>query len=356
MEEGVELLGKNGAVNTSVSELPIFHTQGESEMVKQGINFAVCFVGLQISYLTWGFCQESLMTTVFNPTESVPSGLFPSAAFAVFCNRVLAVTIAAFVVKKKHGSLTSTTGAPLISFAPCAMSNTFSSWSQYIALKYVTFPVQTLFKSSKIIPVMLMGAVLQKKTYGKREYVDAGLITLGVFIFSYYSKSRKIGADDSTDATGVCFLLIYIFCDAFTSNWQSKIYQKYGKDNTDSFQMMLGVNSFAIVFTLTGLLSSGDLPTVIKFLNANPAAVANCVVTSVTSATGQLFIFKTIKDFGPVPFTLIMTIRQILSIVISAIIFAHPINGKCLLGAFLVFGIVGSGIYRKYKNMKKSIS
>lgn len=41
------------------------------------------------------------MTTVFNPTESVPSGLFPSAAFAVFCNRVLAVTIAAFVVKKK---------------------------------------------------------------------------------------------------------------------------------------------------------------------------------------------------------------------------------------------------------------
>ena len=197
-EEGVELLKKPTSAGASVSDLPIFHGQGgaSSEMLKQGANFAVCFIGLQISYLTWGFCQESLMTTVFTATPSVPSGLFPSAAFAMFCNRVLAVTIAAFVVKKKHGSLTSPNSAPLLSFAPCAMSNTFSSWAQYTALKYVTFPVQTLFKSSKIIPVMLMGMVLQKKTYRKRDYLDAGLITLGVFIFSYYSKSRKVGSGE----------------------------------------------------------------------------------------------------------------------------------------------------------------
>ena len=55
-------------------------------------------------------------------------------------------------------------------------------------------------------------------------------------------------------------------------------------------------------------------------------ALANCLITSVTSASGQLFIFKTIKDFGPVPFTLIMTIRQILSIIISAALFNHPIR------------------------------
>ncbi|GMH47639.1 hypothetical protein TL16_g00111 [Triparma laevis f. inornata] len=117
--------------------------------------------------------------------------------------------------------------------------------------------------------------------------------------------------------------------------------------------MMFGVNSFAIMFTVLGLLSSGEFPAVMEFLNANPAALANCLVTSVTSATGQLFIFKTIKDFGPVPFTLIMTIRQILSIVISAVIFAHPINRKCLVGATIVFSVLGSGIYRKYKNSTK---
>lgn len=147
---------------------------------------------------------------------------------------------------------------------------------------------------------------------------------------------------------------MYIFCDAFTSNWQSKIYQQYGRVNVDSFQMMLGVNSFAILFTLSGLVTSGDLPVVIEFLRVNPAAVANCFVTSLTSASGQLFIFKTIKDFGPVPFTLIMTIRQILSIVISSVLFLHPISPMSLVGAATVFGVLGKNIWGKFHKQKQT--
>ena len=75
----------------------------------------------------------------------------------ILSNRVLALLVATLMVKRRHGRLLSPSSAPLLAFAPCAMSNTFSSWAQYTALKYVTFPVQTLFKSSKIIPVMLMG-------------------------------------------------------------------------------------------------------------------------------------------------------------------------------------------------------
>ena len=178
-------------------------------------------------------------------------------------------------------------------------------------------------------------------------------------LLSSHSSSRKAGASENSDATGVLFLLVYIFCDAFTSNWQSKIYLQYGRDNVDSFQMMLGVNSFAILFTLFGLLTSGDLPVVLEFLRVNPGAVANCLVTSLTSASGQLFIFKTIKDFGPVPFTLIMTIRQILSIIISSMLFAHPISPKSLVGAATVFGVLGKNMkwkLEKQKNISRSPS
>ena len=65
------------------------------------IEFLTCFAGLQISYLTWGFCQESLMTTQFNPTPLVPKGTFPSASFAVFSNRVIAIIVAYFAVRAK---------------------------------------------------------------------------------------------------------------------------------------------------------------------------------------------------------------------------------------------------------------
>ena len=41
-----------------------------------------------------------------------------------------------------------------------SISNMLSSWCQYEALRYVSFPAVTLFKSFKLAPVMLMGKLL----------------------------------------------------------------------------------------------------------------------------------------------------------------------------------------------------
>ena len=125
----------------------MFHDNPEFFM--QALKFLFCFCGLQASYLTWGYMQELIMTTEFTPTEHVPNGKFPSAAFCVFSNRFLAVIVAMIAVKIRHGAVFSNNTAPLLAFTPCALSNTVSSWSQYASLKYVSFPVQTIFKSSK---------------------------------------------------------------------------------------------------------------------------------------------------------------------------------------------------------------
>lgn len=119
------------------------------DFAKQAVKFFCCFAGLQASYLTWGYMQELIMTTKFEPTPNVPSGMFPSAAFCVFSNRFLAVIVALISVRLRHGSFFANNKAPLLAFTPCAISNTMSSWSQYKALLYVSFPVQTVFKSSK---------------------------------------------------------------------------------------------------------------------------------------------------------------------------------------------------------------
>ena len=41
-----------------------------------------------------------------------------------------------------------------------SISNMLSSWCQYEALRYVSFPAVTLFKSFKLAPVMLMGKLV----------------------------------------------------------------------------------------------------------------------------------------------------------------------------------------------------
>jgi adenosine 3'-phospho 5'-phosphosulfate transporter B2 len=259
------------------------------EFFLSAFKFFFCFCGLQVSYLTWGYMQELIMTTQFTPTKNVPDGKFPSAAFCVFSNRFLAVIVAVIVVKLKHGAVFSNNTAPLLAFTPCALSNTMSSWSQYASLKYVSFPIQTVFKSSKIIPVMMMGKFLKGTSYPTSQYVEAFLITLGVAIFSVASKSSS--SDTATELIGLVFLLLYITFDCFTSQWQDKVYSQYGRSNVDPYQMMLGVNSSAICITTLGLIVSGDFPVVHEFLTANPQVFTYNVVTAITSASGQLCIF-----------------------------------------------------------------
>jgi len=316
------------------------------EFWRTALKFSCCFCGLQASYLTWGYMQELIMTSKFEPTTHSPDGMFPSAAFCVFSNRFLAIIVAIIAVRLKHGAIFANNTAPLIAFTPCAISNTMSSWSQYASLRYVSFPVQTVFKSSKIIPVMMMGKILKGTSYPMSQYAEAALITSGVAIFSVASKSSD--SEASTELIGLLFMCLYIIFDCFTSQWQDKIYGKYGRSDVDPYQMMLGVNSSAIVITTAGLLVSGDFPKVHEFLLANPSVLSYNIITAITSASGQLCIYYTIKEFGPIVFTIIMTTRQMISICISSFIFKHPIGAKALAGAAIVFGVLFYQIRRKY--------
>ena len=45
--------------------------------------------------------------------------------------------------------------------------------------------------------------------------------------------------------------------------------------------MMLGVNSFSIMFTVLGLLTSGEIPVLVEFFKANPACLNYNIVTAV---------------------------------------------------------------------------
>ena len=333
----------SGYLHNLISENPEFY--------QQAMKFMLCFCGLQASYLTWGYMQELIMTTQFNPTPNVPSGKFPSAAFCVFSNRFLAVIVAMIAVKLKHGAVFSNNKAPLWAFTPCALSNTMSSWSQYASLKYVSFPVQTVFKSSKIIPVMAMGKFLKGTNYPMSQYAEALLITIGVAIFSISSKEPK-NEGQGTEIIGLIFLLMYISFDSFTSQWQDKIYNQYGKPNVDPYQMMLGVNTSAICITTAGLIITGDFPIVLEFLRGNPVVLRYNIITAITSASGQLCIFYTIKEFGPIVFTIIMTTRQMISICISAVVFGHLISLKAFFGAALVFAVLFYQIKKKYNKRR----
>ena len=310
----------------------------------RGLKMLFCFLGLQISYVLWGLFQEQLMTKEYK------LGKFKSSTFCVFGNRFLALFMAAGIVfvrrlyAVKSGGLKE---APYQVYAPSSISNSVSSWAQYEALKYISFPTQVLSKSCKIIPVMIVGIFVNRKTYSVLEYVDAMLITVGVAMFSFSEKGdghRGSGDTQQSDTSyGVLLLCLYLICDSFTSQWQSRVYKRHG---VDQYQMMLGVNIWSVLLTGISLYVSGEGTESMQFMMADLSALSDSVVLSVTSAMGQLFIFYTVKEFGPVVFTIMMTTRQILSLFLSCLLFSHPMHLLGWLGATLVFLIVFNRIRR----------
>ena len=112
------------------------------------------------------------------------------------------------------------------------------------------------------------------------------------------------------------------------------------------------------VYSITkfsALLLSGELTTVIEFISINPTVLWYNVVTAVTSTTGQFAIFYTIKRFGPITFTIIMTTRQLFSIVLSNYVFNHKMSIQSYIGSTIVFSVIGYCLHIKMKEKRTAL-
>ncbi len=265
-------------------------------------------------------------------TQSYDGQKFTNSQFLVFVNRILAVVIAFVYINITTQPVHR---APFYKYSYASISNTLSSWCQYEALKFVSFPTQVLSKASKVIPVMLMGKVVSNRTYPLNQYFTAVLLSVGVSLFLLAADPSSQGKHSvETTVAGVIILLGYMAFDSFTSNWQSEVFETY---KVSSVQMMFGVNMFSCILTVGSLLFRGVFFSSLSFLFDHTDFAFHVTLISICSAVGQLFIFQTIQAFGPLVFTLIMTTRQALSILLSCVLFGHELTLQALAGVLVVF-------------------
>jgi hypothetical protein len=92
-----------------------------------------------------------------------------------------------------------------------------------LSVRYVSFPTKVIFKSTKLIPTMMISTLFQHynaKHYGKRDYLAALLLCAGAAGYSYGESAKN---DDKQDShLGLLLLAISVLCDAFTPNLQQR--------------------------------------------------------------------------------------------------------------------------------------
>lgn len=221
---------------------------------------------------------------------------------------------------------------------------------------------------------MMMSSVISGKKYRKREYAIVIVISCGMCLFLTGNQWRthKVDTtadpirdpahghqDDGTTAVsdhlpplslidGLLILALYLTFDSFTSNWQEKLNRTY---RVSPLHMMLFVNLFSVLLTLTSLAQQSHLiPSLITVLSC-AELTRDCVLMSLSSAVGQLMIFFTISEFGALAFTFIMTLRQVFAIILSCLMYGHPLNETAVAGVFITFAGLFAQIYFKSKQV-----
>jgi len=300
-----------------------------------------CTLMLNVTFVTWGVLQERMLTQPYD-------GEYFTYSYAlVFTNRCWTFVLSGILLLyfKPHRSRSTI----IYEYTFPSISNMLSSWCQYEALQYVTFPALTLFKSFKLAPVMAMGKLLGNKTYPTYDYFVALVIGIGITMFMTSTGDLKLGYDVygnvSPAWTGILLLFLFLFFDSFTSQWQSRMFQRHR--DLSMLELMFATSAFSTMLSFVTLVHDKELEPAYSFAIRNSEIQLHFLLFSICSTIGQIFIFYTIKNFGAVVFTIIMTTRILLSIALSCVLYGHTVTGIGNLGLMIVMGAILYRIKRK---------
>ncbi|KAL6543847.1 UDP-galactose/UDP-glucose transporter 5B [Orobanche gracilis] len=316
-----------------------FQKLKESNLFK--LSFAVA--GIMSALLIYGVLQEKIMRVPYGPNKEY----FKYSLFLVFCNRISTSAVSAAILLGSKKVLDPV--APIYKYCAVSVSNILTTTCQYEALKYVSFPVQTLAKCAKMIPVMIWGTAIMQKKYIGRDYLFAILVTVGCSVFilfpaagdiSPYSRGRE------STVWGVSLMIGYLGCDGFTSTFQDKLFKGY---DMDIHNQIFYTTLCSCIISFTGLILQGNLFLAIDFVSRHNDCFIDIIILSTVATISQFFISYTIRSFGALTFATIMTTRQLVSILLSCVWFAHPLSAEQLIGAVIVFGSIYSKTYFRSK-------
>ena len=124
--------------------------------------------------------------------------------------------------------------------------------------------LQSLAKSCKLIPVMLMRIVVLRKVYALHEYAQVALITAGICVFMLFEDGMKGGGgkEATTSLLGFLLCLLSLALDGFTGPTQERINAQH---HPSMAQMMFFLNVWAVLLVSVLLLLTQQLWSGIAF-------------------------------------------------------------------------------------------
>jgi drug/metabolite transporter (DMT)-like permease len=293
----------------------------------EALKLVVCTCGIWTCFLAYGIAQEGVYSF------EGEGGKFTETAFVLVAES-LASTLLAYTVIIASGTPSAWGRHQLKPFSIMSGAQLLAKFASNESLKLVSYPVQALAKSSKTIPAMF-GAFFSGKTFSVVQWLCAFGITGGTAAFTLLGKS-KAGKD--TALFGVLLLAASLFFDGTVAAVQQGL---RGADKSlpspSAYQLMAWTNLGGALFNVPVAVFYGSLQRGYAYCVANPDFLRVLGVLAVCSAFGHVFIFLTIKQFGPDTCAKITTVRKMMTVLVSIFWYNHKVAPEQWYAVALVF-------------------
>eukprot|EP01117_Protostelium_nocturnum_P009837 TRINITY_DN3507_c0_g1_i1.p1 TRINITY_DN3507_c0_g1~~TRINITY_DN3507_c0_g1_i1.p1 ORF type:complete len:331 (-),score=66.29 TRINITY_DN3507_c0_g1_i1:29-1021(-) len=298
------------------------------------VTFLVCCSGIYISYLLLSIVQENLTKARFGEKQE----LFDNTLYLLFWQCIVNTIAAGMAIRYGGGPIDDT---PFVKYFWISVSYISAMFTSNLAMQYVSFPMVTLAKSCKPIPVMVMSLLLVGRRQPLARVICVFMVTGGVALFSL-SESKQHKADKSNSLFGILLLAFSLAMDGLTGPLQETVIRDY---STSPKYMMYAINAWAVLLTGSCLVVSGKGVDGTLFCMRNPAVLFQIGLFSLCSAVGQIFIHYTIFEFGALICSIVATTRKFFTILLSILFFGNELASLQWFAVFTVFSGLGIDIY-----------
>jgi len=313
------------------------------------VKFMIAVGGIYTSYIYFGLITERLFREDYSGQnrekgkyEKFTFG-FATSLFQNMLSFIIAALVNRLYYKRSKSSMDLKSEVKIASFS------FVSVFLASQALAYVSFPIQAIMKSSKIISILIVSLVLgSKQKFAKSQYLCGFLITAGIVLFNVSDNKggKHGGGDSSTSIIGIIALVISLFCDGLLGVTQNEVKEKCKPSPWDSMESL---NKWGGIICLFVALLSGQFMGFIEYVKAHPAVMTDLVLLALLGTLGQIFIFFTIANFSPLILSIITTTRKFFTVLVSIVMYNHPINAL----QWASIGLVFIGVFIEMLGSKK---
>jgi adenosine 3'-phospho 5'-phosphosulfate transporter B3 len=278
------------------------------------------FLGLCILvfvyYIGYGYLQELMFTL---------KG-FDNTAWFLTCYQFFVYAILSFIhlgfagLDQRRASYRSYILLAALTVTTMGLSN--------YAVAYLNYPTQVMFKCCKLIPVLIGGILIQKKTFNRYDVAAAFCMSTGLVFFTLADSKVQ----PNFNLYGVIIICSALIADAAIGNYQEKIMKEHHVPNVE---IVFYSFIFGFVFVLIGLIVTNNFFSSLEFWNKHPFPTYGYgLIFSIFGYLGIDIVLTLIKEYGALICVTVTTCRKAITIILSFTLFSKP----------FVFDYVWSGL------------